>query len=79
MEKYINQAHEMALFTSGQVMVWDKDGNQIRQLQIEFNPGNKKRELLSQVIENCEVFNISCFREWNKKLSKDEIKGLLML
>lgn len=79
MEKIIKKAHNLIYLTSNQALIFDKEGNQITELQSIFANGEPNRKLLLQIAENCEVLSIGKWREWQQELSKEDFIKLLHL
>lgn len=79
MENFIKKAHNLVYFTSNQALIFDKEGNQIRELQSFFANGEPNRKLLLQIAENCEVLSIGKWCEWQQELSKEDFIKLLHL
>jgi len=84
MEKLIKKAHSIYYFPSNQAIIYDKKGEQIPELQKEFQPFKHNLELLLKVAENCEnhvIAKVSIFHMNGDamKLTKNEFINILHL
>jgi len=76
----LGNASELVYFTSGQCLIFDKEGNQIPELQAELcKPKHGNIELLKKVANKAEKFTIGKFREWMQEVSKEDFLVLTNL
>ncbi len=76
----LGNVNELVYLTSGQCLIFDKDGNQISELQKELcKPKHGNIELLKKVANNAEKFTIGKFREWMQEVSKEDFLVLTNL
>ena len=64
------QVHSIAFLTSGQLMVWDKDGNQIPDLQLMFSDGQPNPHALKDIADHASKFYLCMFGEWTHEVDK---------
>lgn len=68
----LDKVYQLFYLTSGQCMIYDKDGYQISELQAEFANGESNIWLLKQIAGHAEKLYIAKVWEWAKELDKDE-------
>jgi len=68
----LGTVHHLVFFTSGQCLIFDKEGEQIGDLQAEFTSGETNVWLLKQVAEHAEKFTLAKFREWVREMDKED-------
>lgn len=66
----------LVFLTSGQCLIFDKEGKQIDDLQAEFTNGETNTPLLKLVAEHAEKFTLAKFREWMQEMDKEDFLGL---
>ena len=59
------------LLTSGQVLCWDENDEQLGEIQ-SINANKTDRFVLSEVVKHANKFSISKWREWSQELTKEE-------
>lgn len=84
LDKYIKQAHHLTYLTSGQCLIFNKEGKQISELQTYFTEPFKIRSkeeliLLHKITNNCQEFTVGKFREWMEIIDKEEFLSLTNL
>jgi|SRR5690554_1640156 len=69
--KLLGTVHHLCFLTSGQCLIFDKEGKQIPDLQAEFTSGETNTWLLKLVAEHAEKFTLCKFREWSQEMDKE--------
>ena len=72
LEDLLEKVYHLFFLTSGQCIIFDKDGNQITELQAEFASGESNIWLLKQIAGHAERFSIVKFPDWSHELDKEE-------
>ena len=75
----LGTVHHLCFLTSGQCLIFDKEGKQIGDLQAEFTSGETNTWLLKLVAEHAEKFTLGKFREWMQEVSKEDFLVLTNL
>ena len=68
----LGTVHHLCFLTSGQCLIFDKEGEQIGDLQAEFTNGETNKWLLKLVAEHAEKFTLGKFREWMQEMDKED-------
>ena len=69
----LDNVHELVYLTSGQCLIFDKDGKQIPELQSKLcKPKHGNIGLLKKVANSSKKFTIGKFREWMQEISKED-------
>jgi hypothetical protein len=68
----LGTVHHLCFLTSGQCLIFDKEGKQISDLQAEFVNGETNILLLKLVAEYAEKFTLGKFREWMQEMDKED-------
>lgn len=80
LNKLLSKVKQIIFLTSGQLMVWDKDENQIDELQAEFTDLSKpvNRILMKRIADKSKHFSIMKWGHggWIHELTKDEFYRL---
>lgn len=79
LNELLGQVHHLVFLTSGQCLIFDKEGVQIGDLQGEFTSGETNRWLLKQVAEHAEKFTLGKFREWMQEMNKEDFMRITHL
>ena len=66
----LSKVHHLVFLTSGQCIIFDKQGNQISDLQVQFSKGETNIPLLKSVAEHAKKFTLCKFREWLQEMDK---------
>ena len=72
LDVFLSKVHHLVFFSSGQCFIFDKEGNQITELQVPFLNGEINIPLLKVIAENAEKFTLAKFREWKQDLDKED-------
>lgn len=75
----LKNVYHICFFVSGQCMIFDRNDDQIVELQVLFTSGESNPHLLKQIAEHAEKFTISKFRHWVAELDKEEFFNLTNL
>ena len=68
----LDTVYHLVFLTSGQCLIFDKEGNQIDDLQAEFTSGETNIPLLKLVAEHAKKFTLGKFREWMQEMDKED-------
>ena len=68
----LGTVYHLVFLTSGQCLIFDKEGNQIDDLQAEFTSGETNTPLLKLVAEHAKKFTLGKFREWMQEMDKED-------
>jgi len=79
LNELLEQVHHLCFLTSGQCLIFDKEGAQIGDLQAEFTSGETNRWLLKQIAEHAEKFTLGKFREWIQEMNKEDFMRITHL
>lgn len=79
LEEALARAYKVTYLVSNQALIWDKQGEQIPELQKLFKPNKPKRKLLLRVAESCMEHTIGAWPEWFQSVTKEEFISLLHL
>jgi hypothetical protein len=79
LQKLLEQIDHLALLTSGQCLVFDKEDQQIVDLQLMFANGETNPYLLKQMALHAKKFTIGKFREWTHELTQTEFMKIANL
>lgn len=73
----MSKAYSIYLFTNRNMMIFDREGNQLPEEQGMVSCYNLNREGLAPVIDQAEEFFIAKWRDWTMRISKKELQYLL--
>ncbi len=79
MKLEIEKVKQVFFLTSGQALFFDKEGNQVSELQSLFASGQENKKILLEICEHAEKFTIGQWRVWTQELSKQDFIRLLHL
>lgn len=68
----LDKVCHLIFLTSGQCIIFDKNEEQISELQAEFTSGETNKWLLKQVAEHAGAFTIGKFRGWMQDINKED-------
>lgn len=68
----LDTVHHLCFLTSGQCLIFDKQGKQIGDLQGEFTSGETNIWLLKLMAEHAENFTLGKFGKWMQEMEKED-------
>ena len=79
MKKLLQRVDHVTFLTSGQCFVFDKNREQIPELQLYFIEGKQNIKMLRMIADNANNFTVGKWKEWFFDLTKEEFFSLTNL
>jgi hypothetical protein len=79
MKELLKRVDHIVFLVSGQCFVFDKNREQIPELQLYFTEGKQNIKMLRRIANNANSFTVGKWKEWFFDLTKEEFFSLTNL